>query len=47
MFSGFLLIESGDKLLNRLNNKQRVRGGFRHMELPVSVLLCLLLRTNN
>ena len=37
MFSGFLLIESSDKLLNRLNNKQRVGGGFRYMELPVSV----------
>ena len=46
MFSGFLLIESDDKLLNSLNNKLRF-GGFRFMELPVFALLSLLLRTND
>ena len=46
MFSGYLLIESDDKSLNLLNNKLRLEGGFRFMELPVFVLFFLLLRTN-
>ena len=44
MFSGFLLIESDDKLLNWLNNKVRFGGGFRFMELPLFVFFFLLLR---
>ena len=46
MFSGLLLIESDDKSLNWLNNKLRIGGGSRFMELPVFALLFLLLRTN-
>ena len=46
MFFGFLLIESDDKSLNWLNNKLRLGGGFRFMELPVFAILFLLSRTN-
>ena len=46
MFSGFLLIESGDKSLNWLNNKLKFGGGFRFMELTVFIFFFLMLRTN-